>query len=133
MITREDFYKRRDTIYARDLTPEMAEAADITISKANILLGRYPLGAKDRTATSGWRPPSVNAATKGAAKKSNHLLGRAIDINDPAGDLSAWLMTPDGQKALEEIGLWMEHPSATPGWAHVQTVPPKSGKRVFYP
>jgi hypothetical protein len=34
---------------------------------------------------------------------------------------------------LAEIGLWLEHPISTPRWCHVQTVPPKSGKRVFTP
>ena len=34
---------------------------------------------------------------------------------------------------LKDLGLWLEHPAATKGWAHVQTKPPRSGRRVFYP
>jgi hypothetical protein len=38
-----------------------------------------------------------------------------------------------GQRMLEEAGLFMESPSKTPRWVHFQTVPPKSGKRIFIP
>jgi hypothetical protein len=34
---------------------------------------------------------------------------------------------------LEELQLWLEHPDATPGWCHLQILPPRSGRRVFYP
>lgn len=82
---------------------------------------------------SGWRPPAVNAATKGAARGSKHLTGQAIDIDDDGGALDNWLLTEDGQAALARLGLWMEHPAATKGWCHVQTIPPASGNRCFYP
>jgi hypothetical protein len=36
-------------------------------------------------------------------------------------------------EVLQEIGLWQEHPAATKGWCHLQIVPPRSGKRVFFP
>lgn len=82
---------------------------------------------------SGWRPPTVNAGTPGASKTSMHMTGEAADLYDLKGSLKAWLMSAAGQAALKEIGLWMEHPSATPNWVHIQIRPPKSGKRVFYP
>jgi hypothetical protein len=34
---------------------------------------------------------------------------------------------------LRDLGLWMEHPDKTPTWLHIQTVPPGSGNRVFWP
>jgi hypothetical protein len=83
--------------------------------------------------SSGWRPPAVNAAQRGAAVNSKHMTGRAVDVYDPDGDLDEWLMTGDGQRALKEIGLWLEHPSATKGWSHLQSIPPRSQNRVFYP
>jgi hypothetical protein len=59
------------------------------------------------------------------------MTGQAIDLADPDGDLDEWCLEhPD---MLELYGLWQEHPSATKGWAHLQSVPPKSGKRCFYP
>ena len=59
------------------------------------------------------------------------MTGHAIDISDPEGDLDEWCL--EHQDVLQTIGLWMEHPSATKGWCHVQTIPPKSGRRCFYP
>lgn len=137
MITLQEFYKGRDKQYPNDLTPEIIANAQETLKRANTLLERFfvsvPGATRDRGCNSGWRPPAVNAATAKAAKKSLHMLGKAIDIGDDDELLDRWLMTPIGRTALEEIGLWMEHPSATPRWSHLQTVPPKSGKRVFYP
>lgn len=137
MITLEMFYKGRDKQYACDLTPEIQTNAVETLRRANLLLERFyaanPAAAHSRGCNSGWRPPSVNACTQGAAKKSNHMLGKAIDISDDDEALDSWLMSAEGQAALGEIGLWMEHPSSTPRWAHVQIVPPGSGHRVFNP
>ena len=57
----------------------------------------------------------------------------AIDLYDPDGDLDEWLLSDAGQRAMADLGLWHEHPSATKGWAHLQTKPPRSGRRTFYP
>jgi uncharacterized protein YcbK (DUF882 family) len=81
--------------------------------------------------SSGWRPPSLNAKTAGAAPNSKHMTCQALDVYDPDGDLDEWCM--ENLAKLEEAGLWLEHPSATKGWCHLQIVPPRSGKRVFYP
>jgi uncharacterized protein YcbK (DUF882 family) len=63
--------------------------------------------------------------------KSNHLFGRAVDFADGNGKLKAWVL--ENIKIIEEIGLYMEDFSATKTWLHVQTNPPKSGKRFFKP
>jgi len=81
--------------------------------------------------SSGWRPPAVNANTKGAARRSKHMTCEAVDVNDDNGELDEWCMS--NLDYLEEVGIWMEHPSATKGWSHFQIVPPKSGNRIFYP
>lgn len=135
-ITESMFYMGRDKAYAADLTPAIRLKANETIKRANALLAAFYAAnpsAHDRGVNSGWRPPAVNAKTPGAAKLSKHQTGEAIDIGDDDGQLDAWCMTPAGQAALEKIGLWLEHPSSTPRWCHVQTVPPGSGRRVFYP
>ena len=99
---------------------------------AGVVLERSPI--TKTYLSSGWRNKHKNATTKGAAVKSKHMTGQAGDIYDPNdGDLDNWLMTPEGQAALARIGLWLEHPAATKGWAHVQIVPPGSGRRTFYP
>ena len=127
MITSKGFWRGRDVQYASELTPEIRKNAEDTIHKANLLLARAGLILRD--ATSGWRPPAVNAGVKGAAKKSNHMLGRAVDIADADKQLQQWCLA--NTKVLEELGLWMEHPQDTPTWTHVQTVPPGSGRRIF--
>jgi len=117
------------------LTPQQQANAKETVRRVNLLLARF---GETRKITSGYRPPAINAATAGAAKRSKHLDCLAADIEDANGKLDAWCMK--NLKVLEEIGLWLEHPSATKnparfgeGWCHVQIVPPKSGNRVFYP
>ncbi len=62
---------------------------------------------------------------------SKHLSGQAVDIADPKGELADWLMIND--KKIEECRLWAEHPDYTKGWVHLQSVPPKSGRRFFIP
>lgn len=85
--------------------------------------------------TSGLRSEGQQAnlikSGQSTATKSKHLLGLAADISDPDGALDDWL--EKNVKLLEEIGLWIEHKSATPTWAHIQICPPKSGRRFFKP
>lgn len=128
MITLEEYYMGRDKKYPDQLTDELRLNAQDTVDKANQLLARF---GESRKVNSGWRPPAVNAAIPKAAKKSNHMRCLAIDLDDDDGDLDDWCMS--NLSVLEELGLWMEHPAATKGWCHVQTVPPRSGRRVFYP
>lgn len=111
-----------------ELTEVMRGAAAETVAKANALISEF---GQDRDLTSGWRPVAVNARVPGAARLSNHTRCLAIDLDDPEGDLDQWCL--DHLGVLKRLGLYLEHPSSTKGWCHVQTVPPKSGNRVFYP
>lgn len=124
MITVDDYLMNRKS----GLTFELLENAIDTVEKVNKLLDTF---GSQRKVTSGYRPASVNAAIPNAAKKSNHMLCKACDLEDVDGKLDKWCM--DNLHVLTEIGLWLEHPSATKTWCHIQTVPPNSGKRVFYP
>lgn len=141
MISLEQFWMGRRAQYGLALTPDIEREALRTVdlaSKVLVQAGTFgvvlPLHPANRShVSSGWRPPAVNAATAGAAVNSRHMTGQAIDLYDPDGDLDEWLMTGEGQATLTALGLWMEHPSATKGWCHLQTVPPRSGRRVFYP
>jgi len=140
-VTLQDYWMGRDKLYPLDLSTEVRKNAELTVDLVNKLLARaaeagvkLPMSPNTKSHfSSGWRPPSINATTKNAALRSLHITAQAADIYDPIGALDKWLMSTDGQKILTEIGLWMEHPSATPTWAHVQTKPPRSGKRVFMP
>ena len=109
------------------LTPDLLSNAQDTVEKVNKLLDYFGFA---REVTSGYRTAGVNTLV-GGAKKSNHMICKACDLEDRDGKLDNWCMA--NQDKLESIGLWLEHPSATKGWCHVQTVPPRSGKRVFFP
>lgn len=141
MISMADYWMGRDRAYSLQLTPAIGKAAATTVDLASRLLEsamrcEVPLTRNSKTGslvTSGWRPAQINSSTPGAAPNSKHMTGQAVDIYDPDGDLDEWLMTPDGQSELWRLGLWMESPASTKGWCHVQTIPPRSGNRVFYP
>ncbi len=132
-----DYYMGRDQLHRSELTRELRANARDIVRRVNQLLKRaakqVPLRDAGITATvsSGWRPQTINATVPGAAKNSKHIYCLAIDLDDRDGRLDAWCMV--NLTALEELGLWLEHPEATPGWCHLQTRPPRSGNRVFYP
>lgn len=140
MITIADYWMGRDQTHGLYLGTDIRANAARTVVVVNTLLelaqaSGVRLEMSPRTGTrvaSGWRPPDINAATPNAAPRSKHLTGHAVDIYDPDGDLDEWAMlNADG--ALAKAGLWLEHPSATKGWCHLQTLPPGSGRRVFFP
>lgn len=136
MITVKDYFMGRDVKYADELTQGLRMNAAIVVERANLLVARMHHGMKLNHITktiisSGWRPLSINTATPNAAKRSKHMTCCAIDIYDPDAQVDKWCMS--NLPVLEKVGLWMEHPSATPGWSHWQIIPPKSRNRVFYP
>jgi hypothetical protein len=136
-----DYWMHRDAHYALQLSTDIRANAERTVALTNRLLERAAAEGVCASKSdngfgcvnSGWRPASVNAQTPRAAKNSKHMTGQAIDVSDDDGVLDEWLLSDAGQRALEDLGLWMEHPAATKGWCHLQTVPPASGRRVFYP
>lgn len=123
-----DYYMGRDREYRSELTRELRANARETVRRANRLMKRAGLFRK---VTSGWRPAALNAKVPGAAKGSKHISCLAIDLEDRDGRLDAWCMAH--LDVLADIGLWLEHPDATPDWCHLQTLPPRSGNRVFEP
>lgn len=128
MITIQAYWMGRDEKYPEDLTGEIEANAAELLRRVNDLLDVF---GEERAVRSGWRPPQVNQATPNAAPRSKHMTGQAIDLDDPEGDLDQWCL--DNGKELSRLGLWQEHPAATKSWCHLQSVPPKSGRRVFYP
>jgi len=133
VITLADYFMGRIEKYGKELTDEMRDDAERTVSLVNQLIASMQADGMrvNGVVSSGWRPTAVNSSTPGAAKKSNHLLCRACDLSDPEGVIDAWCLA--NLDKLEAIGLWLEHPESTPRWCHVQIVPPASGKRVFHP
>lgn len=86
---------------------------------------------RDWQMKSGYRSPEYNGGVSGAAVNSKHMTGQAVDVYDPDGELDEWLA--GRPEVLDNCALWLEHPGSTKGWCHLQSVPPKSGRRIFYP
>lgn len=84
-----------------------------------------------RVVSSGFRPSAINQKIPNAAKNSLHMIGKAIDIADPDGELKK-LLTPitnkDHADLLRRFGVFMEHPDYTPTWVHLDI-----GQRVDRP
>ena len=125
MITRAEVLMGRDAQYPLDAALE-ANLAKL-LPALNVLREAY---GQPMFVSSGYRPGPYNVAAHGAAH-SNHMVCEACDFHDSDGSLDAWCLR--NQHVLEHAGLYLEDPRNTPGWCHVQCVPPKSGHRVFIP
>jgi len=137
--TKDMYFRGRDGV-----TSDIESNISVIVSRANKLLDAVvaagvplEINARGNHVNSGYRPPEFNATVPGAALRSKHMRGLAIDIFDPEGEIDNWLLSQQDAGGeiplLSDIGLWLEHPSATKGWCHVQCVPPGSKRRVFYP
>lgn len=135
IINLEDYItasgKYKDRLNSDELTVEVKDNAIKLLNKINSLLEE--LGIKDVKVSSGFRPSSVNAATKGAAKKSLHMTGEACDIEDAGNKLSHLILTRP--ELLAKHGLWLEDPTATPTWCHLDCSTKRKDRklRVFKP
>ena len=106
--------KYKDRLLSSELTKEVKDNAVMLLNRVNQLLKELGIDVAD--VSSGFRPSSVNAKIKGAAKKSLHMLGKAIDISDPKHEL--YKKVEANPKLLTKYGLWLEHKDDTPGWCH---------------
>lgn len=117
----------RDKSFPKEYTQEVSDNLDKLLIAINVIRTAY---AKPMRVTSGWRPSSVNGGV-GGAKRSNHMLGLAVDIADPDGTLAKWLL--NNLVVVQKAGLYLEDFRWTKGWVHFQLVAPKSGRRIFIP
>jgi hypothetical protein len=122
MIKPEEIIMGRDKEFPLDL-PLLNNLASL-LAGINYLRGRY---GRPLTVTSGFRPGHFN---KGATL-SAHLTLEAVDLADANGDFAKWCL--ENLKELETAGLYMEDPTFTRRWVHLQTRKPKTGNRVFKP
>ena len=128
MISKDELLKGRDVQYASDYTQEISDNLDKILPLLNQVRSAW---AKPMTVNSGWRPPSINGSTPGAAAHSKHMLGLACDIADPDGSLWAWVL--QNLQLMKDLGFYMEDKRWCPGWVHLGWGPPASGKRIFVP
>jgi hypothetical protein len=97
------------------------------LAAINYVRGVY---GKALSVSSGYRPGVFNRAAGGAVG-SAHETCEAIDLYDADGAFAEWCLA--NLDVLEKAGLYLEDPAHTPGWVHLQTRAPRSGKRVFLP
>lgn len=107
------------------VSPAVERNAAETATKITLLFMRF---GQSRKLTSGFRDPDSNRRS-GGKPYSRHLYGQAVDIEDRDRKLVKWIT----KEVLTEFGLWMEDPNYTLTWAHLQTVPPLLGARIFVP
>lgn len=131
VVSLKDYWMGRDATHFDEMTREIVENAKDLLKRVNALLNEIQV-LKVKV-NSGWRPPSINKAA-GGSPNSKHLSGNAIDLDD---DIARTLSDKITLELLEKHDLVMEHPDATHGpkgtWVHLQRLPVKSGKRIFYP
>lgn len=117
----------RDNLPADD---EIEANLNTLLHKINIIREEY---GKPMIVTSGLRSKAKQqgliAAGKSNAVHSWHLVGAAVDIFDPAGELYDWCKAHTS--LLEDAGLWLEERMG--GWQHFQIYPPHSNRRWFWP
>lgn len=109
----------------KDLPDTTIANINTLIPKINELFDKYGKYVK---CNSGYRTPADQAIINPKSPNSKHLIGAAIDLNDPDGRLNKWLKQ---SAALKDLDLYCEERQG--GWQHIQIYPPKSGKRWFNP
>lgn len=132
MITKAEYLKGRDVQYPLDYTDEISDNIDQFL----IIFNRVQLAyAVVMNVNSGWRPPSVNASVPGAARFSKHMIGKAIDINDPDDRVMKWSLA--NLDLLSSLELFLEDfrwcSTSVGRWVHFGWGSPKSGHRIFVP
>jgi hypothetical protein len=130
MIDAEGYFYDSVTHYCFKPSALDHERADDLLTRVNALfeaLG-YPCDLRSGHRT---REKTLALIEKGyrAAVGGNHELSLAVDVADPTNMADADL----SDEMLQQYGLYRESPTATAGWTHLQTVPPKSGHRTFNP
>lgn len=128
MISKDELLKGRDVQYASDYTQEISDNLDKILPLLNQVRAAW---GKPMTVTSGWRPPSINGSTPGAAAHSKHMLGLAADIEDMDGSLWTWVL--QNLQLMKDLGFYFEDKRWCPGWVHFGFGPSTSGKRIFVP
>jgi hypothetical protein len=129
MITLEQWITSDGQYPARakspELTPTVKANAVELLKRVNALLDY--LGVQNVKVSSGFRTAAANAATPGAAKRSNHMTGMAIDLKNITLHN---LLTVE---VLIKFDLYAEDFKWTRSWTHLQTRRTASGRRIFMP
>lgn len=149
MITTRQYFTNPTTGEGKDHTEQHEINAEILLRRVEQLVehantlqrfkrrndadtGTEISGKVKGTGGGGFRGPDEEGA-----EFSNHKQARAVDVFDPGDQLDKWLDEYEdgegGNTMLDQYGLYREHPDDTPGWCHLQTRAPGSGRRTFKP
>jgi len=107
-----------------DLLAEAREAGEYN-NWIDVDTGTCVSGTKGGSGDGGFR---LSYSTTGA-RNSQHRHARAVDVYDPHNTLDTFI----SDTLLMRHGLYREAPGKTPGWCHLQSVPPSSGRHTFLP
>lgn len=118
MVTKEEILMNR--IKYEDLSPELKANLDDLVAKVNVIRKAY---GKPLIVSSGYRSPAQNAAA-GGAKRSNHMILRAVDFADSSREFTKWCLA--NIDLLNKVGLYMEDPNTAVSWVHLQSTPTKN-------
>jgi uncharacterized protein YcbK (DUF882 family) len=124
-----------DRAKSKELTKEVLDNAKTLLEKVNSLL--KDLGITNVKLSSGFRPSSVNASIANAAKKSAHMICKALDIIDDK-DQTIGKLVSSKPELLRKYGLFIEDLGSTKGkntnWVHLDIVDRKDRpSRSFKP
>lgn len=130
MITIDQYFYDTRSHWGEEPTSEQLANASDLLERVSVLEEKLGL---DFFMTSGHRcrKQSLHLIEKGykAAINGKHESANAIDLADGKEELDNLLT----DEILEQVGLYREDPQHTPGWCHVQNVPPHSQHRTFIP
>lgn len=129
MLDLKAYLMDRDLLYPSEWDLEKKSNAIDLIKRVNNLF--QALKHDVPAVTSGWRPLAINLKS-GGSKRSLHLMGKAVDLFDRDDSLKALIVAQ--YHVLLDFGLWLETPSSTKGWLHLDSgIRDSRLKRIFNP
>ncbi len=123
------YFSRTECLKGRDAQYPLDEQLENNLATLLIRLNKFrEIYGKPMYINSLYRPGQYNVAA-GGAPNSAHLTCEACDFADRDGALKNFVLAnPD---VLVECDLYMEDPSRTLSWQHLQSRVIPSGHRIF--
>lgn len=134
-------FTRDEILKGREIKNPLNDELENNLTRLQIAVSKLREAyGKPLLISSGYRPKKINKAV-GGSKNSAHLTCQAVDIADPEGLFTMWIL--DNLELLNKAGLYMEDPKYTRildsrgkvkvQWIHLQLRVTDSGNRIFTP
>ena len=129
MISIDDYLMNRGPV-----SDELMENAEDLLEKValleEMLNDESPTTLVTFVLTGGYRPEAmIENHTLPGCPHDAHTSCRGIDLHDP--DLAISKRLTEDPTLLEDANLWMESIQSAKNHLHIQSVSPRSGKRIF--